>query len=63
MPDTLLTRRVIELTSFYICFRVRQSADHMLFRLQNGDFTCYELKKTEWHSVAVYSVYSTAQYR
>ena len=47
--------------SFDICFRVCQSADHMLFRLQNGDLTCYEMRKPEWHSVAVYSVYSTVQ--
>ena len=46
---------------FDICFRFRQSADHLLFRLQNGDLTCYELKEPEWHSVAVYSVYSTVQ--
>ena len=35
----------LEDTGFDICFRVCQSADHLWFCLQNGDFTCYELRK------------------
>ena len=36
------------LQCFAWCLRVHQKTDHLLFRLQKGDLTCYELRKPEW---------------